>query len=188
MKKILIPLFLLIASVALGQTHYNPSKGSVVNSPVSPAQGFSTDGRSQFLFDSFPYYVYRDYKSTTEVNTYLYLSKFRMGKFSVYVHTGGTLNTNGTYTGGVTDEYWYKNGTADSNLVIKQNGGGVANLDSTRTDSTIIVNNSAGTPATFKKGDSTLGAGVVDKAGATKLQRQDIANSFAELRDRKSVV
>lgn len=112
MKKILFFLFLLVSLKGISQI--NPTLGTVSNKSYSPAQAIPTDFRSQFWDNT--NFVARDYNGTTEVLSYLNLSKYRSGKFAIYVHSGGTLNS-GIWTGGTTNIFWFRNGTADSNLI-----------------------------------------------------------------------
>jgi hypothetical protein len=115
MKKLLFFLLVLASFSSVAQT-YNPSLGTVSNKAYSPAQAAPTDGRSKF-YDA-TNFVYRAYVSTAEVLSYLNLSKYRSGQFDIIVNTGGTLS-NGVITGGTNDVYWFRNGTADGDLVKK---------------------------------------------------------------------
>lgn len=94
---------------------YNPSIHVVTNDAIGPAQATPVDSRTMFWDNS--NFIYRDYQSTTEVNTYLNLSKYRTGHFPIYVHLGGTLNGNGTYSGGITQVWFYKDGLTNADLV-----------------------------------------------------------------------
>jgi len=128
MKYILAIIFLISSYVSIGQT-YNPAQGTVSNKPYAPGQAVPTDSRSYF-YDA-TNFLWRPYQSTTEVLSYLNLSKYRTGHFSIYVNPTGTLNGNGTFTGGTIAEYWFKNGTANGNLVLKQ--------DSTKSNQSALV-------------------------------------------------
>lgn len=113
MKKIFLFLLLIISFVSYGQT-YNPANFTVSNKSYGVAQAVPTDARSQFYDGT--NFVMRDYQSTTEVNSYLNLAKYRTGHFLVYIHNGGSLSA-GVWTGGTTDIYIYKDGVLDANLV-----------------------------------------------------------------------
>lgn len=113
MKKILTALLLLVGYVATAQ--YNPANFTVSNKSYGAAQAVSTDARSWF-YDA-TNFVMRDYQSTTEVNTYLNLPKYRSGHFPIFVHSGGTLTGGGVWIGGATLVYWYKDSTGSANLV-----------------------------------------------------------------------
>lgn len=115
MKKIFLILFVLISVAGMSQT-YNPATGTVSNKPYSPGQGFSTDSRSQFYDANFG--LWRDYVSISEVLSYLNLPKYRMGGIDIYINTGGGLSA-GVITGGIRNVYWFKDGVADANLVLK---------------------------------------------------------------------
>ena len=128
MKYILSIIFFISSYVSIGQT-YNPAQGTVSNKPYAPGQAVPTDSRSYF-YDA-TNFLWRPYQSTTEVLSYLNLSKYRTGHFSIYVNPTGTLNGNGTFTGGTIAEYWFKNGTANGNLVLKQ--------DSTKANQSALV-------------------------------------------------
>lgn len=79
------------------------------------SQANPTDARSYFFDET--NFVYRPYVSTTEVTTYLDLPKYRFGNFLIFINSTGTLNGDGTITGGVVDTYMFKNGTTNGNLV-----------------------------------------------------------------------
>jgi hypothetical protein len=115
MKNLLILLLVLAGFTAAGQT-YNPATHTVTNKSIGVAQAAPTDARSMF-FDQ-TYFVYRAYTSTSEVLSYLNLSKYREGKFDIIVNSGGVLS-NGVITGGTNTVYYFKDGTADGNLVRK---------------------------------------------------------------------
>lgn len=117
-----------------GFSQINPSLGTTSNKSYAPAQAVPTDYRSQF--NDLTNFIMRDFQSTTEAQMYINLSKYRSGHFPVYIHRGGTLNSDGTYTGGTTDIYWWRANTADSSLVkmyvdsVIAGGGGITNLTS----------------------------------------------------------
>jgi len=115
MKKILFVLCMII-SVAYGQS-YSPALHTVTNKALGIAQANPTDARSYYYDPSL--FLYRPYQSTSEVLAYLNLSKYRTGQFSIIVNNGGTLNPDGTFSGGTFDEYWFKDGVANGDLVIK---------------------------------------------------------------------
>lgn len=123
MKKYLISiLFLLVCFVGFSQT-YDPTKATVSNKPYGMAQAFPTDARS-FFYDA-TNFLWRAYQSTTEVKTYLNLAKYRAGNFFIIVDSGGTLNGNGTYTGGINTIWMFRDGVLDANLIeLNLTGGG----------------------------------------------------------------
>ena len=114
MKRILTILFLFIVAFAKAQV-YNPSVATTVNKPLGVNGPWSTDARS-FFYDA-SNFLWRPYQNTTEVKTFLNLSNYRAGNFTIVVDSGGTLNGDGTYTGGINTFWQFRNGTADSNLV-----------------------------------------------------------------------
>lgn len=114
MKKLLGLLLIFIALGSQAQT-YNPSLGTTSNKSYAPAQGIPTDFRSYFWDQT--NFAARPYQSTAEVLTYLNLAKYRTGQFPIVVNTGGFLNL-GVITGGTNALWYFKNGTADSNLVL----------------------------------------------------------------------
>src|ERR1700760_844697 len=97
-NKYLPPVFLalFILTGLVSNAQINPVNGTVSNKSYSPAQAVPTDFRSQFYDAS--NFLMRDYNGTTEVLTYLTPSKFRAGHFPIYVHSGGILNGNRTYS------------------------------------------------------------------------------------------
>ena len=106
----------MIALFSTAQQTYNPTKGTASNKPYAPSQGVPTDSRTYF-YDSINF-LWRPYATTSEVKSYLNLPKYRVGQFDVVVNTGGTLSS-GVITGGSNAIWYFKNGTADSNLVLK---------------------------------------------------------------------
>jgi hypothetical protein len=119
---------------------YNTIHGVEAAKSYAPARGVSTDQRSRYFDPTL--HIQRDYRSTTEVfetfpidtpeNAAVY-RKFRDGGFPIFIHDGGTLNPDGTYTGGSRKEYWFKNGTDNAHLVEKTTvssspGGGGASI------------------------------------------------------------
>lgn len=98
---------------------YQPEYQTVSNKPYAPAQGVSTDARSYF-YDK-PKFVTRPYQDKSEVTTYLYLQKYRIGHFPIFINIGGVLNEDGTFTGGRIVEHWFKDGTEDTDLIVKDN-------------------------------------------------------------------
>jgi hypothetical protein len=113
---LIIMLMLFACNGGFSQT-YNPTQGTVSNKPYAPAQATPTDSRSYFY--DVTNFLWRPYQSTTEVLSYLNLTKYRVGQFSIYINPTGTLNPDGTFTGGTLAEYWFKNGTTNSHLVLK---------------------------------------------------------------------
>lgn len=114
MRKIFIILGVLISFYARAQT-YNPSNFTVSNKAYGYAQIGAIDARAMFYDGT--NFLLRDYQSTAEVLSYLNLSKYRTGHFQIFIHSGGVLNGNGTYTGGITNPWWFRNGTADGDLI-----------------------------------------------------------------------
>lgn len=111
-------LFIATISVLLlnsgyGQV-YNPSLHIIANDAIGFSQATPGDGRSMFWDASF--FKWRDYASTTEVLTTLPNLANRFGHYPIYIHMGGSLS-GGVWTGGITQVWFFKNGTADSNLV-----------------------------------------------------------------------
>lgn len=108
---------------------FNPTLHSLTGKAMGFSQATPTDARSYF-FDA-TNFVYRPYQDVAEVLSYLNLSKYRFGNFSIYVNVGGTLNGDGTFTGGTISEYSFKDGTADLDLVLSSSGGGGGAADFT---------------------------------------------------------
>lgn len=105
MKKILTILFVLIGFISRAQL-YNPSIHATVSDAMGMSQATPTDGRSMFYVIATA--TYRNYTSRTEALTYLYLSKYRTGRFPIYIDSAGK-----TY------EYWFRSCTNDTCLVLK---------------------------------------------------------------------
>jgi hypothetical protein len=115
MKKLLF--FLILLSSYCARAQYDPTKATVSNKPYGMAQGYPTDARTWFYDASL--FIWRPYQSTAEVLAYLNQPRYRSGRFPIGVNVGGTLETNGTFTGGLYVEYWFKDGIADADLVVK---------------------------------------------------------------------
>jgi hypothetical protein len=94
---------------------YNPALHTTSNKPYSIGQAGPTDARTYFYDESL--FVYRPYQSTAEVLAYLDQPRYRSGHFSVVINTGGTLDPDGTLTGGTNNFWTFLNGTADGDLV-----------------------------------------------------------------------
>jgi len=119
-RPLLFSVVLLVTVLTgLGQAHYNPAQApgmfQTLNKPIGAGQAFATDARS-LKADSVNL-LYRLYNGTSEVLSYLNVAKYRYGFFPIYVNVGGALQSNGTFIGGQTQVYFFRNGTADSNLV-----------------------------------------------------------------------
>lgn len=93
---------------------YNPELHTTSNKSYGMGQAGPTDARSYYFDEGL--YVYRPYQSTAEVLAYLDQPRYRTGHFPIIVNTGGTLNTDGTITGGTNFEMTFLNGTADTDL------------------------------------------------------------------------
>lgn len=145
MKNIFVALLLLFSVSTFGQV-YLPSEHTVSNSSYGPAQAEPTDARTYFYDANF--FTYRPYQSTAEVLTYLTLAKYRTGQFDIVVNTGGTLS-NGLITGGTNAIWYFKDGQANGDLVLKLGGGGGATpswlqtLNVNRTNSGLLIFDSA---------------------------------------------
>jgi hypothetical protein len=122
-------------SYARTVAQYNPSIQTATRKQPGIVQAIPIDPRSVY-YDAAKL-LYRPYQSTAEVLAYLNVAESRVGNFPIYVNEGGTLKSNGTFTGGTITEYWFFNGTANSNLVVR-NGvivGTVAELRAMNTNS-----------------------------------------------------
>lgn len=93
---------------------FSPSLHSLTGKAMGMSQATPTDARSYFFDET--NFVYRAYVSTAEVLAYLTLPKYRTGNFSIFINDTGTLNPDGTITGGTVKEYTFLNGVADLNL------------------------------------------------------------------------
>lgn len=119
MKRIIIILLVLFSVVVEAQ--YNPTNFTISNKSYGVSQAVSTDARSWY-YDTGTFTM-RNYQNRAEVLTYLNLAKYRSGRFPIFMDTAG-----------VTMEFWFRNGTADFNLVLKY-------PQTVTTDSTIFATN-----------------------------------------------
>ncbi len=113
MKKILIPLFLLI-SFFEAKAQFNPSAHIVINDALGQNQSAPIEGRGMF-WDA-ANFKWRDFQSTAEVLSTLPTNANRFSHFPLWVHVGGTLS-GGVWTGGISVAYFFKDGLANGNLV-----------------------------------------------------------------------
>lgn len=96
---------------------YDPQIHIPIDKPLGIAQAIPSDARSYF-YDA-ALLKYRPYQSTAEVNAYITIAKFRKGNFSVFINSTGALQLDGSFIGGTVDEYWYRDGVLNANLVSK---------------------------------------------------------------------
>jgi hypothetical protein len=94
---------------------YTPSIHSITSKPLAPNGAFPTDARSYFY--DVTTFTYRPYANTAEVLAYLNLPQFRKGNFIIFVTVGGSVA-----------EYWFKDGVADSDLVVHAGGATTADI------------------------------------------------------------
>jgi hypothetical protein len=113
-KYIIILILLFINNFGYTQV-FNANTGTVSNKPYSPAQKIPTDNRTMYFDATFQ--KWRPFLSTTEVLTYFPNLTNRFGLYPIVVNTGGSVS-GGVISGGINDLYYFKNGTADSNLVL----------------------------------------------------------------------
>ncbi len=119
MKKFLVIALTLFSFVSQAQYVYQPSTdGQGLTRPVG-LSNMSTDARS--YYHDRTNFTYRPYQSTAEVLQYLATANVRKGQFVIIVNTGGTL-TAGNITGGTNAEWWFRDGVADNNLILKVPG------------------------------------------------------------------
>lgn len=113
MKRI-ISIFLISLSVSVS-AQYNPAAHVVVNDAMGYAQRTPADGRTMY-WDA-TNFVWRDFQNVSEVYSTLLTGVYRFGHSFISVHNGGTLNGNGTFSGGTSDLYWFRNGQNNADLV-----------------------------------------------------------------------
>lgn len=154
MKNVLFIFLILCVCIANAQT-YIPSQATPINKPLGPAQAIPADSRSMFYDGT--NFLWRPYQSTAEVLSYLNTATSRSGRFPIYVNVGGTLNGNGTFTGGVIYEYWFRNGTADGDLALK--------FPLALTSAQILVGNASG----IATGVSLTGDATISNTGVLTL-------------------
>jgi hypothetical protein len=140
---------------------YIPAAHTVSNKPYGVAQATPTDARSMYYDPS--NFVYRPYQTVAEANTYLNLTKWRQGYFTLYMNLTGTLNGDGTFTGGTITEYWYKDGTADANLIKKTDGEGQTTADLTSRINDLFSSSDVN-EVVLNTGDITV-SGAIDGQG-----------------------
>lgn len=117
---------------------FSPSLHSLTGKAMGMSQATPTDARSYF-FDEVNF-VYRPYQDTAEVLTYLNLSKYRAGNFYIFINDGGTLNGDGTFTGGTISTWTFRDGTANINLVEATGAAAYGDLTDAGTADLPVVN------------------------------------------------
>lgn len=98
-----------------GGATYNPGEHTTSNKSYGVAS-VPIDARSYYT--DLTLFIMRPYQSLVEALGYLDTAPKRTGHFSVFIHTG-TLEPDGSFSGGELLEYWFKAGTADADLVNK---------------------------------------------------------------------
>jgi hypothetical protein len=173
MKRILFFIGLFLSVYGQAQT-FNPTAHIQANDAIGFAQPTPPDARSMF-YDA-AHVRYRDYQNTAEVNSYLNIATFRTGHFPIYIHLGGTLGGTGIWSGGITQVWFYKDSTANANLVRWY-------TDSSSVGAAFLVANnlSEGVPSTIR---TNIGFGNVDNtsdatknAAAVTLSNKTISGS-----------
>lgn len=94
---------------------FSPSLHSLTGKSMGMSQATPTDARSYFFDET--NFVYRPYQDEAEVLSYLNLAKYRTGNFYIFINDGGTLNGDGTFTGGTISTWTFKDGVTDPDLV-----------------------------------------------------------------------
>lgn len=95
---------------------YTPSKHTLTSKSLGISTGSATDARSMYYDEAL--FLQRPYQSVEEVIGTLNTATKRKGCFPIFIHTG-ILNSNGTFSYGNVEEWWFRNGTADVDLVKK---------------------------------------------------------------------
>ena len=90
---------------------YKPTIHTGINKPYGMSQGGPTDARSYFYTEST--FLYRPYNGTSEALGYLDQTRYREGNFSLFIKDPDTDEV---------EEWWFKDGTANEDLVKKENG------------------------------------------------------------------
>lgn len=96
---------------------YLPQDSTASNKPY--AVDGKPDGARTYFYDKGASFRYRQYISVEQCLEYLATEDNRRGHFGIIINTGGTIDANGYIVGGVNDEYWFKDGYEDENLVLK---------------------------------------------------------------------
>lgn len=94
---------------------YNPQDDGIVIAKPLGALGFPIDSRSTYV-DKINI-LRRSFISLNEVLNYFDTPLKRDGGFIIYVNDTGVLQPDGTILGGEDKTYWFKQGTADADLV-----------------------------------------------------------------------
>lgn len=122
MKRLLTILaFIIIVITSNAQQHYKPSlQAGPQNKPSGISSATPLDSRSYF-YDTLTF-SYRPYANRAEVLSYLYLASYRSGQFTIIIDSISNKWA-----------FWFRNGTADSNLVLQYN------FASATTDSSVFA-------------------------------------------------
>src|SRR5882672_5205003 len=114
MKRILT-ILLCFASILGYAQGYQPTKHISLNDALFPANQTPANGRTMYYDTTL--FKYRDFRDTTEVRLNRTTNVSRFGHEFISVHQGGTLNSDGSFTGGISTLWWYRNGLLNSDLV-----------------------------------------------------------------------
>jgi hypothetical protein len=121
MKKLIF--FILLGIAIQSKAQIAPADFITLSRPLYKT-GSGIDSRSRIIDKTVTPNLVRDYISIAEALTYLANSsptvqaQIRTGPFDVYINTSGTLSA-GVITGGTRLIYWFKDGVADANLILK---------------------------------------------------------------------
>lgn len=113
MKRIITILLCLISALTYGQG-YIPNKHIAINEAIFPAT--KNPGNGRVMYYDTTLFLYRDFQSTAELLTNFSSQAARFGHTLMAVHEGGTLNPDGSFTGGNTNFYYFRNGLLNSDL------------------------------------------------------------------------
>jgi len=156
---------------------YNPSDGTSSNKPYS-LRGKPSVGRRYYYDKTGGTFRWRQFLSIEEACLSLPLEDDRRGHEPLVINTGGTLLPNGYIEGGNNQEYWWKDGYENENLVLKiPNNLPVGNVGD------IIRVITEGTNTFDTRPSLRIGAFVdndIDLANAlnTFVSQQDVFNTF----------
>lgn len=104
---------------------YDPQRAGIPSNKGAGVLGKPVDARSWIVDDNF---TERNFNTTAEAIAYFDTSVSRQGKFSVYITADS-----------VTKEYWWRDGVADSDLILKLSGGDDVPLPTSSNDTFIIL-------------------------------------------------
>ena len=96
---------------------YLPQDHTASNKPYGVTG--KPDGARAYFYDKGNTFAYRQFTTIQQILDYFNTPSSRIGQFPIILNTGGTVEPDGSITGGTNDEYWFRDGIEDEDLVLR---------------------------------------------------------------------